>query len=46
MSKREEINNLKYLLSFEVVKNSTALQQSIRERIKELLNEIKLAKSK
>ena len=46
MTKREEINQLKYLLSLEVIKSNTTIQQSMRERIKELLNEIKLTKSK
>lgn len=45
MNKREEINELKYLLSFEVIKNSESIQLAIRERIAELLQEIKLAKA-
>lgn len=45
MKKREEINNLKYLMSLEVVKNSPKLEQAFRERIAELLQEIKLAKA-
>ena len=44
MNKREEINNLKYLMSLEVVRNSPKLKQAFKERIAELLQEIKLAK--